>query len=80
MRRRWRLLLGLLCLLGLLLGVLLGLLLLGLLLRGLLGRIWKLALRHGMRIVSVHGVAKGEKVWEIDWGGNRRRKGRTEER
>jgi hypothetical protein len=46
------------------LGVLLGLLLLRLLLRRLLRRVRKLA-RHGMRIVSVHEVAKGEKVWAI---------------
>jgi hypothetical protein len=71
MRRRWRLLLLLLLLLrllrllGLLLGVLLGLLLLRLLLRGLLGRVRKLALRHGMRIVSVHEVVRGRKVWAI---------------
>ena len=62
------LLLRLLCLLSvlllLLLGVLLGLLLLRLLLRRLLRRVRKLA-RHGMRIVSVHEVVKGEKVWAI---------------
>jgi hypothetical protein len=53
-------LLGLLRSLRLLLGVLLGLLWLRLLLRGLLGRVRKLVWGHGMRIVSVHEVAKGE--------------------
>jgi hypothetical protein len=34
-----------------------------------------------MRIVSVHGVARGRKDWAIDWGKDTRRKeGRMEER
>jgi hypothetical protein len=57
----WRLLL--LRLLLLLLGVLLGL-------GGLLGRVRKLACRHGMRIVSVH-MCLEEEQW--GWGGGRER-------
>jgi hypothetical protein len=50
------------------LGVLLGLLWLRLLLRGLLGRVRKLVRGHGMRVVSVHEVARGRKVGAIGWG------------